>query len=190
MLEPRIGSPLRTCFLEREHERVDAGAEDIATRALLKSTIRLGVALLRHVAAPALLSTEDGVMLTSNDAMERWLRDGGIDARRRVRVVLDGGSDSALIREEIHVDTATFLVMLLVRPEGESEERLVAASAKEWGATARQAEVLRLLVQGHSNAAIALQLKIRENTVEVHVSSLFRKANVCSRIELVKRVLR
>ena len=55
------------------------------------------------------------------------------------------------------------------------------------GLTARQREVLRFLVQGLSNAEIAMQLHRSERTVEHHVTALLTKLGVASRAEAVHR---
>lgn len=52
------------------------------------------------------------------------------------------------------------------------------------GVTAREAEVLRLLVQGLANKVIAAELRVSPRTVEKHVESLLRKTNARSRTEL------
>ncbi len=49
----------------------------------------------------------------------------------------------------------------------------------------RELEVLRLLVSGASNKAIAAQLNLSENTVKSHLSHIFDKLNVQSRAEAV-----
>jgi len=53
-----------------------------------------------------------------------------------------------------------------------------------FGVTAREAEVLGLIDQGLSNAAIAEKLYVSVRTVESHVSSLLSKLGVGSRSEL------
>jgi ATP/maltotriose-dependent transcriptional regulator MalT len=57
------------------------------------------------------------------------------------------------------------------------------ARAHSHGLTAREAEVLELLAQGHANAAIAARLSRSERTVEHHVSALLAKLAVRSRAE-------
>jgi DNA-binding CsgD family transcriptional regulator/tetratricopeptide (TPR) repeat protein len=55
------------------------------------------------------------------------------------------------------------------------------------GLTARQAEVLELLVEGHSNAEIADQLFVSARTVEHHVAAVLAKLDVTSRRQAVVR---
>ena len=49
------------------------------------------------------------------------------------------------------------------------------------GLSAREAEVLRLLAQGHSNREIAQQLYLSEKTVANHITHIFTKLNVENR---------
>lgn len=51
--------------------------------------------------------------------------------------------------------------------------------------TGRELQVLRRLVEGQSNKAIAVQLGITSKTVEFHVSKLLKKHDVRSRYELM-----
>jgi DNA-binding NarL/FixJ family response regulator len=51
--------------------------------------------------------------------------------------------------------------------------------------SARELEVLRLLVNGASNKAIAARLGLSENTVKSHISHIFGKLGVQSRAEAV-----
>ena len=56
--------------------------------------------------------------------------------------------------------------------------------------TSREIEVLRLVADGLDNKAIALQLQISQHTVKFHISSIFSKLDVSSRIEAVTFGLR
>jgi DNA-binding NarL/FixJ family response regulator len=47
--------------------------------------------------------------------------------------------------------------------------------------TARELEVLRLIVAGKTNKAIAASLFLSERTIDRHVSNIFSKLNVSSR---------
>jgi two-component system, NarL family, response regulator LiaR len=55
----------------------------------------------------------------------------------------------------------------------------------EFGLTAREREVLKLLVDGLNNAEIASSLTISLSTVKFHVSSVFAKLGVTNRVEAV-----
>ena len=49
--------------------------------------------------------------------------------------------------------------------------------------TRREAEILRLVAEGHSNADVARMLWIAEQTVKFHLSNIYRKLNVSNRTE-------
>jgi two-component system, NarL family, response regulator LiaR len=55
----------------------------------------------------------------------------------------------------------------------------------EFGLTAREREVLKLLVDGLNNAEIAAALTISLSTAKFHVSSVFGKLGVTNRVEAV-----
>jgi DNA-binding NarL/FixJ family response regulator len=51
------------------------------------------------------------------------------------------------------------------------------------GLTARELEILRLLVEGYSNAQLARMLWVTEQTVKFHLSNIYRKLGVANRNE-------
>jgi DNA-binding CsgD family transcriptional regulator len=55
--------------------------------------------------------------------------------------------------------------------------------------TAQEAEVARLVADGHSNRQVAGLLFISENTVQYHLGKIFRKIGVSSRTQLARVVL-
>jgi two-component system, NarL family, response regulator NreC len=55
--------------------------------------------------------------------------------------------------------------------------------------TQREREILRLLVQGHTNFQIAEVLKISERTVEFHRANLTKKLNMHRRVDLYRYAL-
>ncbi|MEE6280843.1 response regulator transcription factor [Georgenia sunbinii] len=61
----------------------------------------------------------------------------------------------------------------------------VATDPADLGLSGREQEVLELLCRGKSNLAIAEQLYVAETTVKTHVSSIMRKMDVASRLEIV-----
>jgi DNA-binding NarL/FixJ family response regulator len=50
--------------------------------------------------------------------------------------------------------------------------------------TRREQEVLGLVVEGHANKGIALKLSVGQDTVKHHLTSIFNKTGVSSRLEL------
>lgn len=60
-----------------------------------------------------------------------------------------------------------------------------AATAADAGLTARQAEVLGLLLQGMPNKVICRQLDLAEGTVKIHVAAILRTLGVATRTQLL-----
>lgn len=57
----------------------------------------------------------------------------------------------------------------------------------DWGLTRRQVDVLRHVVQGKTNKEVASALGCADNTVELHLTQILRKARVSSRAQLIAR---
>lgn len=62
------------------------------------------------------------------------------------------------------------------------------ALASEWGLTARETEVLELIVLGRNEPYMSEHLCISRATVKTHVNHIYKKAGVLSRQELLDRV--
>ncbi|MBI5494468.1 MAG: response regulator transcription factor [Deltaproteobacteria bacterium] len=77
-------------------------------------------------------------------------------------------------------DVLAALVPRRTAPDGEAAEEL----------TAREREVLELLVEGMSNRAIGARLAISEHTAKFHVVSVLGKLGVARRSEAVARALK
>jgi DNA-binding NarL/FixJ family response regulator len=60
----------------------------------------------------------------------------------------------------------------------------------DFGITDRQADVLKLLIKGHTNAEIAHELSIAENTVKQHAHAAYRALGVNSRTEAMVELAR
>jgi DNA-binding CsgD family transcriptional regulator len=63
------------------------------------------------------------------------------------------------------------------------------ATLSDFGLSRREAELLPLLIEGLSNEEIAERLFISPHTVKNHITSIYRKAGVSNRFELLKRLV-
>lgn len=84
-----------------------------------------------------------------------------------------------------------------MQPEVEQLLPLVTSSGEENGSsvgrrplTVRELEILRLIAAGLSNAQIAYQLHISEQTVKTHIGHLMRKIGVRSRLQAARYAMR
>jgi DNA-binding NarL/FixJ family response regulator len=71
-------------------------------------------------------------------------------------------------------------------PSGEPSPAAPTNSARNErpaGLTRRELEILKLVAEGHSNAAVARMLWVTEQTVKFHLSNIYRKLDVSNRTE-------
>ena len=73
------------------------------------------------------------------------------------------------------------LVELGAVPAAEEVHRLLVPAALPGGLTAREAQVLRMLASGRSNAEIAADLYLSQKTVARHLSNIYTKLDVTTR---------
>jgi DNA-binding NarL/FixJ family response regulator len=109
------------------------------------------------------------------------------------RAYLDLTADVAMVRQAIEVVTSgsiwaprRLLSKLIDRLLKVPDSSLTNAAPR---LTAREKEVLDLILQARSNREIARQLGIEERTVKAHVGRLMRKTGADNRIELSMRTL-
>jgi DNA-binding CsgD family transcriptional regulator len=111
-----------------------------------------------------------------------WLRRERrrVDAREQLRIANDFFSDVGM---EAFAERAS----IELRATGEHPAR-----ERSFGAldqlTPQEAQVSRLVGQGHTNREIAAQLFISPSTVEYHLGKVFRKLDVKSRTQLAHRL--
>jgi len=77
-------------------------------------------------------------------------------------------------------DTVTDLLDLLAA----TEKGHAPNNRRDFGLTVREREIVRMIVEGESNKAIAQRLSIAEDTVKHHLTSSFDKTGTSSRLEL------
>jgi len=61
------------------------------------------------------------------------------------------------------------------------------AAWEKLGLTSRENDVLQLLVKGYSNAEIAEKLFLSVSTIKTHVSNIFFKLDVSSRVKAIEK---
>ncbi|KAA3613402.1 MAG: hypothetical protein DWQ01_02440 [Planctomycetota bacterium] len=169
---------------------------------------------LQHVTEYALASTpwdqrgdrfEDGVLLVLM-VYSFWIaysRRGSADAERplasRVFALLVFGIPGMLYDLFFSESSGLFLYPLwycvtsvvvtwtLVQSESKSEAPSPKVS-DQWGLSQRELEIANGVARGLSNKEIAAALHISPNTVKTHLRSIFEKASVRSRFELISQM--
>jgi len=119
--------------------------------------------------------------------------------REGVRAVLPRHAPSAVVVAAIRAATAGLAVypadVLMPddfaaadgrRPRSFAADRLSSFGVERLGGlTARQAEVVKLLIKGMSNKAIARRLQISESTVKVHIRAIMERFDAANRTQIV-----
>lgn len=117
-------------------------------------------------------------------AQQLWARAEATYERSQARLLtgraLAGVGDTESSRRELEAARTVFR-QIGARPAADEAERLLAPASLPAGLTAREAEVLRLVASGRSNAQIAADLVLSEKTVARHLSNIFTKLDVRSR---------
>lgn len=116
-----------------------------------------------YLAAWALVAAQDISLLPGADALLHQA--GAFTARRRIRACAAGAKLPPLQRGPYH-----------------------ASRSHPLGLTAKEQQVMRLMVDGLSNAAIAETVGRSRRTVENHVSAILSKTQSTNRIDVVLRV--
>lgn len=133
----------------------------------------------------------------------------GIEVARQVRVahpdvailVVTGYDDAGYVRVLVRLGVRGYLsksapgdqLIAAIRAVAGGQMALLSEAAKAalgdgtTTLTAREHEVLRLIVAGHRNADIAERLSVSVNTVEFHIGKLYQKLGVRSRAEAIRK---
>ena len=113
----------------------------------------------------------------------------GAELRRRIKNLqepVDDNSEDGKYSEKIKA-----LIQAFERHYGEDSVRAADLETSTKNSadplSEREAEVLQLIAQGHSSREIAEALVITYNTVRTHIRNIYRKLDVHSRLEAVKR---
>lgn len=143
------------------------------------------LAAIQYIALPAFVVASSGRLVAANRPGRRWLASQPSGMRALVR---PGGPDPALFdATPSGVDSARAF-LAVVRPSPTAS--LGTSPPVDWCLTPREQEVVGLLLRGASNQQIATSLACSPRTVEHHVSSILRKAEVENRTALIVALLR
>ncbi len=117
-------------------------------------------------------------------AQQLWARAGATYDRSSAQLLtgraLAAVGDTESSHRQLEAARTTFR-QIGARPAADHADRLLAPASLPSGLTAREAEVLRLVASGRSNAQIAAELVLSEKTVARHLSNIFTKLDVASR---------
>lgn len=105
------------------------------------------------------------------------------------RLSLARGGDQPPVEVEIETVVAASGTQHIATTAIAGQRRDLSSVLRRFGLTERELEVARLVCAGHGNAEIARMLGIALRTVENHLRSVFAKAGVSSRTQLVARLL-
>jgi RNA polymerase sigma factor (sigma-70 family) len=110
-----------------------------------------------------------------------WLRRDRrrIDARQQLRIAYDFFSDAGM---EAFAERAR----IELRATGDQARERTPDALDQL--TPQEAQISRLVAEGHTNREIAAQLFISPSTVEYHLGKAFRKLDVKSRTQLASRI--
>jgi DNA-binding CsgD family transcriptional regulator len=137
---------------------------------------------------PADMPYPEGVPNVVWSAVGRLLANEGADGHGAdgptspVRVRVRAGDGSWAMVEAARLDTGNGIAVSL-RPALPDE--VLGLVSRAYGLSARERELVGLLLQGRATREVAKQLAISEYTVQDHLKSVFEKVGVRSRHELI-----
>ena len=79
---------------------------------------------------------------------------------------------------------------IVLEAASKSQQNEIVKPEKEYGLTAREAQILKLITEGYSNNEIASQLFVSINTTKAHVASILQKLEVDDRLQAALKALK
>lgn len=155
----------------------------------LQATLDL---MLDGIGGPAFVIDGRGGIHEHNRAGRVLLDERGSDVRAALVAAVAGQAHELAFNMIALCDDAATPRQIAVLKQSSVETRVNACldvCARRWRLTARQSQVLALVVRGLPNSTISATLACVERTVELHVSALLDRAGVESRSALVACVL-
>jgi len=169
------------------------GVEAVAlTRSLKPDVLLLDLAMPRLAGLEALRSIAEGSLpvrtilvtgtMTRGDALTALLRGAhGIVMKDAPPEVLFEGI-RAVMKGQYFIQPET--VSSLVSAIRESRREPSDAASRRFNLTPRELDVVKAVVEGHSNKDIARRLGVTEPTIKHHLTSIYDKVGVSTRLEL------
>ncbi|MCC7353743.1 MAG: response regulator transcription factor [Anaerolineae bacterium] len=193
---PALQIGLRT-LLEQAPDIEIAGIAESGREALGQLDTLQPDVLILNCQLPDMSRAETLAAIQAKGAPSRVLALSACSDKRCLRQMLEGGAAGYLL----HADTQEMLAAA-VQALAQGKEWFspgVMDRIADWARderqqigplTAREMDVLRLLVEGKTNHEIGRALAISEKTVEKHVADIFAKLGVASRVEAAVRAVR
>jgi DNA-binding CsgD family transcriptional regulator len=148
-------------------------------------------AVLDELGAPAMLVGRDG-RLQENNAAARALSDQRPGELRAAIADAIKGQPSRISIDLVPIEERGTSCGWLALVRDARDEQMVACISRAqscWRLTARQIQVLRRIICGQANLAIAIALGVSERAIELQVAKLLERVGAVSRAALVATVL-
>ncbi len=154
--------------------------------------------LLLDMELPGFDGIEVARRLGSGESQVRILALSAYDEKELIRSMLELGAAGYLIKDEAP-DMIEEAIRKVARGEKGWISHRIAAQMLTWGKdeerdgsgiTRRERDVLKLVIDGKTNAAIAATLNMSEKTVEKHLTKIFAKLGVESRTDAAVYAIR
>ena len=140
-----------------------------------------------HVRATTLLGGADGIWRAASGREYQPLLTDQEGAKAAGRAALGDARYGEAFEDGQRMSREEVIAYAL-GSDARPKPALAAASKTPGGLSRRELEVARLMADGATNADAAAQLFISERTVESHVTNIFNKLGVDSRVQVVRWV--
>lgn len=169
----------RTARTARARRDLDTNPDDRVLRSAFKM-------LLDVVGVPTYVVSRQGKILFTNIAARRRLR-SDLNLRDRLRDCTRGRVPEQFVTRPLR-DSRRVLAFVIIEQNEPSQRPPTQNTGARLVLSDRERHVTEFVLRGYSNAAIAAHLGITERTVEAHMTSILRKANVHSRTALAAKI--
>ncbi len=79
---------------------------------------------------------------------------------------------------------------IVLQAATKSQDSIKSSPEKDYGLTARETQILKLITEGYSNIEIAKELFVSINTTKAHVASILQKLEVDDRLQAALKALK